>query len=198
MALAFFPDGRRLVSGSVDTTALVWDVAALAREPPTARLAPDEATRLWADLAGEAPAALRAVGRWAAAPKLAVTFLRDRLRPITAVPLNHVTPLVADLDSPAFATREAASKALVQFGPGAEATLRVALTKVSSAEVKRRAQAVLDAWEHEWLRTGRAVEVLEAIATADARALLAELAQGDPSARLTIDSKASLERLTGR
>jgi WD40 repeat protein len=38
-ALAFSADGTRLVSGSQDTTALVWDVTALPRRPP-ARMAP--------------------------------------------------------------------------------------------------------------------------------------------------------------
>jgi hypothetical protein len=36
--------------------------------------------------------------------------------------------------------------------------------------------------------------VLEAMATADARKVLEELARGDPAARLTQGAKASLER----
>ena len=45
------------------------------------------------------------------------------------------------------------------------------------------------------LRTMRAVEILEHIATPAARDLLAEWAKGAPGARLTEEAKASLERL---
>jgi hypothetical protein len=41
----------------------------------------------------------------------------------------------------------------------------------------------------------RAVEVLEHIGTPDAREVLEKLTRGDPSARLTQEAKASLERL---
>jgi WD40 repeat protein len=60
--LAFSADGRWLVSGSVDTTALVWDVTALTepkrRSGPSAR----EVDALWADLgAADAERASRAL-----------------------------------------------------------------------------------------------------------------------------------------
>ena len=46
------------------------------------------------------------------------------------------------------------------------------------------------------LRQIRAVEVLEHVGSPDSRALLESLAQGDPDARLTIDAKDSLARLS--
>src|SRR5947208_15820170 len=72
------PDAFRVLlerHGPRDTTALVWDVAALTREPPIGPLAADEAMRLSAEWAGEAPAALRAVDRRAAAPNSDGSFL---------------------------------------------------------------------------------------------------------------------------
>ena len=47
-------------------------------------------------------------------------------------------------------------------------------------------------------RSVRAVEVLERIATPEARQLLAELARGDPAARRTGEAAASLRRLERR
>ena len=71
---------------------------------------------------------------------------------------------------------------------------------VGSPEARRRAQTLLEQmsqWEptaDEW-REIRAIEVLERIATPAARALLADLAKGDPAARLTQEAKGSLGRL---
>src|SRR4051794_41701285 len=53
-ALAFTPDGRRLVSGQKNGILLVWEVPAAARPAAAAgrKLTEAELTALWADLAG--------------------------------------------------------------------------------------------------------------------------------------------------
>src|SRR5262249_4030912 len=73
--LAFSPDGRRLVSGSADGGAFVWDVAACVGPLPKAAWAKDEADRLWNDLAADAARAWRATGRLAADPGAAAALL---------------------------------------------------------------------------------------------------------------------------
>jgi len=47
----------------------------------------------------------------------------------------------------------------------------------------------------EWLRIGRALEVLEHIGSPEARQVLQALAEGAPGAMLTREAKAALERL---
>jgi hypothetical protein len=195
--LVFSADGRRLVSASSDCTALVWDVEAVIGWP----LRPLDGVRqaqLWDDLDGDPAAVAHAIDCWQAAPESAVPFLRGKLKPIVAVPPDRVAGLLAELDSGSFATREAASKALERLGPGATGPVRAALPKVSSAEVTRRAQVALDAWEREGLRDARAVEILESVATPDARRLLERLAGGAPDARLTREARASLDHLGRR
>jgi RNA polymerase sigma factor (sigma-70 family) len=195
--LAFSTNGRRLVSASSDCTALVWDVEAVIGR----RLRPlDDArqTQLWDDLGGDPAAVAHAIDCWQAGPDAAVPFLRGKLKPIVAVLPDRVAGLLADLDSGSFATREAASKALERLGPGATGSVRAALAKTSSAEVKRRAQAALDAWEQEGRRAAHAVEILEYVATPDAQQLLERLAAGDPAARLTREAQSGLDRLQRR
>jgi RNA polymerase sigma factor (sigma-70 family) len=194
-ALAFSPDGRRLASGSSDCTALVWDVEAI-----TGRRVggPPDGDRLWDDLAGPPAAAAHAIDCWQAAPPAAVAFLRGKLRPVAAVPAERVAALVARLDGPAFADREQASKDLTFVGPGAEPALRRALEQRPSAEARRQIEAALTAWDDQHRRTGHALEILETVATPDARKLLADLANGDSAVRLTQEAKASLERLRRR
>ena len=86
-SLAFTPNGRRLVSGSTDTTALVWDVERLSRDAAEPEKPPglDDIDALWADLGSRDPAkAWEAMRRWIAAPKQVAAFLRDHLRPVFA------------------------------------------------------------------------------------------------------------------
>jgi WD40 repeat protein len=81
-SLAFSADGARLVSGSQDTTALVWDLNKLRRSVPPA-LAQERLEQLWQELAGsDTAAACRVIGALATAPKQAVPFLANRLRPV--------------------------------------------------------------------------------------------------------------------
>ena len=91
------------------------------------------------------------------------------------------------------------------FGEAVEPALKKALKTTSSTEVRAQVGRLL-AWllaEREgasgaWLRPLRAVEALEYAGTAEARDLLAKLSGGAPEARLTWESKASLNRLTRR
>jgi hypothetical protein len=50
-------------------------------------------------------------------------------------------------------------------------------------------------WHHYKLRACRAIELLERLATPEARALLEKLAEGAPGAFVTVSAQAALERL---
>jgi RNA polymerase sigma factor (sigma-70 family) len=199
-AFAFSADGRRLLSGCNDTTALVWDLAG--RWPATLTAA--EVGALWADLAGEdAARAYRAIHQLAAAPNAAVPFLRKRLHPVPAVDEKRVARLIADLDSDAFATRQKATTELAKLADQPIAAYRKALESKPSIETRKRLEELLEkagpAWwdvSGERLRSLRAVETLELAGTKEAREALTTLAAGAPGARLTEQAKAALERLT--
>jgi WD40 repeat protein len=194
-ALAFSADGKCVASGGDDTTILVWDIAG----PPVAKT-PAE---LWADLAGnDAAKAHRAIWSLAAMPQHAVPLVQQHVKPATAPPAEareQFTRLVADLDSDDFATRQKADLQLEKLGPFAEPLVRQALQNDLSVEVRRRLEKLLDrldkADEAAWLRTVRALEVLEHAGTPEARELLSKLAAGTPEARLTREAKAALDQL---
>jgi WD40 repeat protein len=198
-ALAFSPDGRRLVSGSRDTTALIWDAdwQTLATGELTAR----QLEQLWADLAGEdAVRAYEAVWTLAAAHGQAVPLLRERLRPAKPVDSRRVAQLIADLDNNRFALRQRATEELRQLHSLAAPALRIALARQPSAEVRHRAESLLQALEPgadpDLRRELRSIEVLEHAHNADATQLLQELATGSPDVPFTREAKTSLERLT--
>jgi RNA polymerase sigma factor (sigma-70 family) len=92
LTLTFSADGRRLASGSADTTTLIWDVTGRGQDGGrhAAKLSDRELEVLWADLArDDAERAGRAVWALVAAGPQAVSLLAARLR-----------PAVADLKSP--------------------------------------------------------------------------------------------------
>jgi hypothetical protein len=89
---------------------------------------------------------------------------------------------------------------LERLGKSVEPLLREVLQGKPSPEVKRRVERLLGQVKGpfvsgEMLRALRAVEVLEHMATPEARQLLEALARGTPEARLTQEAKASLARV---
>jgi RNA polymerase sigma factor (sigma-70 family) len=193
--VAFAPDGRSLVTGSMDATALVWDLCRAAD-------APAHADGLWAALADpDAARAFAAVAALAGRPGLAEGVLRGRLRPAAfdRAPLDR---LIADLAGEKLADREQAAAALEKLGDLAEPVLREALARGPTLEARRRIERILaqltgPVTNLEVLRSLRAVEALELAGTPGARALLAELAGGASGARLTQEAKAALARRGG-
>jgi RNA polymerase sigma factor (sigma-70 family) len=200
-ALAFSTDGTRLVSGSQDTTALVWDLSTL-RRPVRPALTRKRLEELWQALAGaDAPVAYRGVGALAAAPEQSVPFLADVLRPVPPADPEQVARLLADLDGEEFAVRERASADLGRLGETAEPALRKALTGEVSAEVRRRVREVSDrlqVWSLERLRTERALEALERIGTPEAREVVARLARESSGTRTGTAARETLRRLGRR
>jgi RNA polymerase sigma factor (sigma-70 family) len=205
-ALGLSPDGRRLISGGRDASALIWDVtAAGATKPRKEPLTAAAADELWAALAGgEAEPAYAAMADLAAAPDRAVALLRGELKPVPAAPTDaDLDRAFADLDSDDFATREKGSQQLAAFGEPAVPGVRKRLAKAESPEVRKRALEFLDRFDPATLSPGRlrqlrAVELLEGIATPAAKDLLSDLAKGAAGAPLTLEAAGALERLRGR
>jgi WD40 repeat protein len=200
--LLFSADGTRLFSASDDTTVLAWDMTG--RLPPLDGPAPDHRRleALWADLAGtDAARAGRAVWALAAAPRQAVPFLEQNLRPAALDPAleRRARELLAQLDADDFKARERAVAALQKMGDTVSPFLRGALPGRPSAEARQRLErlvaglgsAGLSADE---LRAVRAVEALEHAGRPEARRLVEKLAGGAPEARLTQEAKVSLRR----
>jgi hypothetical protein len=189
-----------LASASLDTTALVWDVARTTRrERAPVRLGAEALRSAWEDLGGDAGPAYRAVGALAAAEQ-AVPFLAERMRPAVAPDAKRVAKLLADLDDVRFEVREQASRELEALRGLAEPALRQALARRPSAETRRRLTALLEKLAvatptPEEVRAIRVVEALEQAGTAAARRLLTDLAGGAPEARLTREAKAAVQRL---
>src|SRR5262249_54566466 len=151
---------------------------------------------LWNDLgSNDAPRAYRAVQALARVPEQALPLLEGRLsKAAPAATPARIDQLIADLDHDDFTARENASRELEQLGRAAEAALRAAAAGTSSAEVRRRAEALLERLKAgptspDALRGPRAVEVLGLVNNAEARKLLEALAQGAPAAPLTAEAK---------
>jgi WD40 repeat protein len=196
-SLAFSPDGRALATGNSDTTITVWDVT----EPPAPLPAPKELSaadldRLWDGLAdGDTARAYGAMRALSAPPSRALRALRERLRPVTRADLATLKRLIGALDSAEFDEREKADAELTRIGEPALPELRKAL-KSPSAELRRRAEGLIRRTEGgERLRLRRAVEILERVATPQARQLLDGLAGGEPDAVLTREADAARKRL---
>ena len=205
-AAAFSPDGRMLATGGTDTTALVWDVTGRMRAGrlEMVDLSPDALSAAWRALAGDdAQEAYRALWSLASAPDQAVPFLKEHLRPAPPADPREIARRIADLDSDDFDVREKAERELDGLGDLAEAALRKALEGQPPAELRRRAERLLEKLDGpvtspERLQQLRTLEVLEQVGTPPAEKVLEGVAQGAAESRLTREAKASLQRLVRR
>jgi hypothetical protein len=200
--LAFLPDGRTLVTGSEDGTALVRAIPGVWREPGEAPPDARELLRLWEALASpRAGDAFRALGRLAAFPAASVPFLTRQVRPAKGEDVEDLRRLLADLDSPRFRAREEAEKELAGRGLSAVVALGHVLREGKpTLEVRRRAEALVKRLTTPRLsvleqRIRCVIRVLEKAGTADARGLLEGLGGGAPEALLTGEAKAALRRM---
>jgi hypothetical protein len=138
-----------------------------------------------------------------AAPEQATALLAGKARLLSA-PHERIARLLADLDDDEFAIREKASAELAKLGEEVEPCLRRALRQQPGPEVRQRLEKLLAQMRTgsavngrgEMLRGVRAVDVLETIGTAEARAVLEALARGTPISWLTEEAREALRRLS--
>jgi WD40 repeat protein len=199
-ALAFSADGTALASGSADGTALLWDL--VGRGERQRRLSANELSQLWDQLGGDAPAAYQAMAAFTRADGQAVAWIRQHLPRVDRADGAQAARLIQNLDNRSFAVREKAEAALRRLAESAAPALREAQGGKPTLEMSRRLTHLLKRLDGvttpERLRALRAVEVLERLGTAEARAAVAELAGGTPEALRTREALASLVRLARR
>jgi len=208
LSLTFSADARMLVSGSEDTTALVWNLAGPLGGPhkETTPPTPAELEAAWADLAaGDTVRAYRALRRLGSAPAEAVPYLRKHLRPVAVLDKKYLARLIADLDSSRFVVRERAARELEGLGSAAEPALRKVLAGKPSLEARKRIEKLLEqeaaqrsSPTPDRLRRMRALEALELAGEGEAHRLLKELAGGMPGVWLTEEARTALGRLDRR
>jgi hypothetical protein len=202
-ALAFAPDGRKLASGSKDTTILVWDLKSVrAKLKPPAEKPNLEAA--WNNLQSkDAALAFGTMCALTSVPAEAVPLLKDHLHGSASLDVQKVQRLIADLDSEQSAVRKQASAQLEKLGQLAGPALRKALEGDVSPEVRRRIESLLAkvaniSPDGELLGRMRAIEVLERISTAQAKEVLQGVVKDVSDPILMRAAQAALDRLEKR
>jgi hypothetical protein len=193
-SVAFAPDGQTLITGSKDSTALVWDVAGVL--PVEKEIV--SVDKLWAEMRdADRLAAYGAFCRLRQQPEATVALLSKVLRPVSTVPAEQIQKLITDLDSDRFRVRNRATEELEKLGDAAEPALRKALKNNLSLEFRQRVTNLLDRLDSslEVLRQRWAIRLLECLGTPGARDLLEQLADGAAEAELTRQAQQALARL---
>jgi hypothetical protein len=209
---AFTPDEKKVVilgqtTGATEARQLslfLYDLPARLLDPPAARVDDAALEKMWPDLTSDNDARLQLVLKaLRSAPKQAVTLFRKEVAPVARERQRQVEQWIAELDADAFARRDQAMKELQGAAHEFAPLLRARHGMAGPGEIRNRLMFVLGKMEKEsvpasLVRHARVVALLEQTATLEARAFLAELAQGAPDARLTREARGALARLQGK
>ncbi len=196
-----FPDGSRIASTGAEEVITVWDLTGRhGKNPPKA----NELLMAWGDLdsldgAKGYPATLTLTAGGPKAVEVIATGLNDVLDT-----QKRAAGWVKQLGSENLAEREAATKGLFGLGIRTLSAVQAAAVSSDSAEIRTRATELIDKFtakglrvpDHglagDTLRLYRAVQVLEDVGGADAKALLGRIATlGGP---VGDSAKAALKR----
>lgn len=188
---------HELLSSEPRGTARLWSWA-----PDSNQRNPLSPRRLWRGLSGnDGPTVYRSMFALANKGDATVKFLAERL-PMLRNPgtsAEKIASLIEDLESPVPTVRRKASEELRELGSQVRPQLRKALKNENlPGRVRARIQILLAAQRRDAdpeLLAVRGIQLLEWMATPEARDLLQQLAK-DSSDRMGTEAKASLERLS--
>lgn len=199
--LCLFANGTRAASAGAEEAVTVWDLTFRAG---TGAPAADDLKRAWADLeSSDAAIGSPAVKALAAAGDKGTQVIAGGTKELIASQ-KKIAEWVADLGSQTFSVREIAIRELVAQGVRAIPAVQ-AVAKSDDTELRDRAAEVLKKIEDKGgtvpahglspdaLRLLRAVQALEDIGTAEAKALLGAIAE--TGGRAGAEAKAALARL---
>lgn len=202
LALDAPTDVRRVLSGSWDTSSLLWDVGLCSKKG--AKLSDEERRKFWDTLKDtDGTVAYEGMIKFGGDPDGFLAIAKSSMKPAPEGPKSaELNPIFAELDSKTFARREAASAKLDKYGESAIALVRARLEAEPSAEVRDRLKRFLEKNDGpetspSRLQNSRAVEILEHLATTEAKVLLAKLAGGGAS-YLTVDAQGAVRRIERR
>jgi hypothetical protein len=169
-------------------------------KPGTTELKDEQLKAVWADLG--AKDAARGVQACAVlyGAKNGVSYIKATLKPeayrLPQADAGKLDKLIADLDADTFATRETAETELQKLGQAAQAALEKAFQNTKSAEARMRIERLLEQLKEQSAQTQarRAMEVLVALKTPEAKEVLEALGKGDAKEWLTQAARQALER----
>lgn len=198
-SVAFAPDGRTLAIADHGFAVRLGDMTAAVKMPK-----PEDLPVLWRSLDDtDSARAHRAVWALAAAPEIAVPFLREQIAKLPPQQ-DRAGPLLKDLGSDDFASRQRAIRELENLGRAAEPVLRKALAgQLPSLEMRRRIERILDkvdgpVADPDVLRAQRVTAALERMPEASPRKLLEAMAKTSSDSWLGKEATASLARLVAK
>jgi WD40 repeat protein len=198
-SVAFAPDGRSVAIADHGFAVRLGDLTGAVKVPTVENL-----PALWRSLDDtDSARAHRAVWALAAAPDIAVPFLREQIAKLPAQK-DHAGPLLKDLSSDNFATRQRAIRALENLGRAAEPSLRKALAgELPSLEMRRRIERILDkvdgpVADPDVLRAQRITSALERMPGPAGRKILESIAKASSDSWLGKEATASLARLVSK
>src|SRR5262249_34935981 len=152
------PDGTTLAVGGTDTTITLYDVSGAGLPEPWTKK-PTSPARLWENFEkGNGTDGWAALRELASNPEPAVRSVKEKVKLTVRLRLTpaEVAKLIAQLDAPAFAEREAAGRTLRAYGRSIEPAVRKVLRETASAEARERLEKLV-----EGLNKPPAINVLE-------------------------------------
>ena len=199
-------DGRRMVTGSSDGMAVVWDLPKLTASK-TAIVSEPPWRDAWLDLASaDGAVAYRSLWTLAGDKQATLKKMSETLKfdSDAGKELEVITGLIRQLDDDQFRTREIATKRLLEFGAKARPLLERVWKESLSVEKRFRIRQILKILDRSVfqpltsptaLRRHRSIQLLEYFADEEAKVLLKRIAENSPSQRESSAAKASLRRL---
>jgi hypothetical protein len=206
----FSPDGRFLISAGGIQKKMpgeihIWRLAGTikAESIDTKKLTEAQSTALWETLGSADDVGFETLKILLASPKTALLLFKERVRSTAAPDAQLVAKWIAKLDDDKFAEREKATTELRTFNELIEPVLLKTLESPASDEVRGRVAQLLKRVEAPNMSQGivrslRIVEILDRIATPEAKQLLTEFAKGTPETWLVREAKLALSRMERR